>query len=235
MSVSCQKDVTIVVGTNPSLYWKFDEVGSVTRVDSVIASPLAVFAGTVPSVPGLLNNAANFPATGGFLGDGSLIIPKGFTSGLSLSFWVKIVTASIFTETVGGPNFGNPAFKQNIEFKFGAGVPSAFLMRYWSPDLTNTDLTVSIPDNNWHLITTTFNATNQQITGAIDMGVPVTATLGTPWVATTTMGHSFGTSGFSLAFDWDEYGVFFNKVFTAADRTFLFGSGTPPAYPFTIP
>lgn len=234
MSITCQKVYKATIA--PTLYWKFDEVGSVTRVDSVIASPLAVSAGTVPSVAGVRNNAANFPNTGGTLGDGSLIITKSFTSGFSLSFWFKLVTGAAITQDIGGFNFGNPAFKESIDMKFGAGIPSNFLVRFFSPDFTSTDLNITIPDTAFHLITITFNATNQQITAALDAGVPVTATLGTAWVSGTTMGHSIGSSGgLPLVFDWDEYAVFMNTVLTAAQRTFLFGGGTPPAYPFSLP
>lgn len=220
----------------PSLYWKFDEVGSVTRVDSVIASPLAVFAGTVPSVAGVRNNAANFPPAGGFLGDGSLIIAKGFTSGFSLSFWFKIVTLPGITMPIGGLNFGNPGFQETVTFAFGPGFPSTFRVRFTSPNTFITDVTVSIPDANWHLITVTFDASNQQVGAALDTGVPTTAILASPWVSTTTTGHSIGNSGVPpLEFDIDEYGVFMNTVLTPAQRTFLFGGGTPPAYPFNLP
>jgi Concanavalin A-like lectin/glucanases superfamily len=79
--------------TDPTAYWTMDEVGGGTRTDSVAGIALAR-TGSVPTVTGLIGNAASFTNVSGAL-TASYVAALAYTQDqdFSASYWIQFKTA----------------------------------------------------------------------------------------------------------------------------------------------
>lgn len=229
MSVSCQRAYKLVVTgiPVPSAYWKYDEVGSVNRVDAVGGLIQTVFSGSVPSTTGIISNGANFPANAQinelFLGFPSGLNMTG--TGFSFTFWMKPIS-----------------FGVGLDFEIGVGGSSSVEFTLSGAAMTM----VAQPDNNpnislgvgnlvmgaWHFFTCVYNAAADTVTCTVNRGTPFVINLLAPFDPFTNASNTsnnFGVGQYVL----DEMGIWMNTVLAPAVLDSLYNGGSASRPPFS--
>lgn len=249
MSIACQKNYTIQVGTAVNGYWTFDEVGAApNRVDKVFGGVLSTTQGDngFPSATGLIGNALAVNSVPGV----SMVNPNGDNTGNTtfpplrcangqFSFWLWFNVLdwtnnyTIFPTIFFSVNFTSI----NLTIKWLANVQqlgvaftdvtfTGFNPAHFAPVL-----------NTWTFLHLFVNATTFGY--SINNGAPVNAAgsptlvdTGTQQVVQIFQQSNGGGLGDNVLLI-DEMGILCGKVLTANQQTFLYNGGAGRTWPLT--
>ena len=251
MSISCQQEITINVKglPNATAYWKYEEVGNVTRVDSILGLATEVLTGSVPNTAGVIGQAAfmanafPFPLLMGDIfnpsgGTAWSAIPYNAISGASISVWLKYGGIS---------NVGNP-FNFTITFQdLGGQIQEGFLIRGDNAGLNPTfsvdllkhfgavDATIdlaNVPLGSFHNIVVTYNQATHIARAYLD-GVFIGQAAVATWIAAAAGSVVIENPRY---FDTtvDELAIWTGTVLTDAQAAQAFNGGAglrPPNVP----
>lgn len=193
-----------------SHYWSFNE-GSGTRVDSIAAANMSASA-PIGSASGINGNAASFIGDFAFLSNN-----LGFTSPLSIAFWMRFAALPAGTTDVGG-----------FSDEGGATSPFVELSAAGRIELRNpTDGIVAqsgvLSTGTWHLVVFTISGTAYQLSTDGGAFVPGAAS-----VVPVMLDILFGLTdlGLNSPVALIDAVMLFNRVITATEVASLWNSGT---------
>lgn len=236
-TITCQKQFTLTV-TAPSAiaaYWTLDEVGNVTRVDSVAGIQLLAMLFNGLGAPALIGNGVEFDTTStGF----QTFAPSelAYTAPNSWSAW------GWFKINATGPNgsFGGPMAL------FGIGT-GGFITIFAGSSFNPQPLTIyrTLADSvdlpctlgTWHFFHLCYNGALQQYGYSIDNAAityfPTVIALTNAATGGVTLDNNFlGPTGDVL---YDEIGIITTAMLTPAQQTYLYNAGSGRTWPIVLP
>lgn len=207
-------------------YWKLDEASG-TRNDSVGSNHLTDN-NTVTSVAGKLNNAAEFTAAN----NESLTISDNadLSTGdidFTITRWVKLadITASHAVDQKGM----NDAYGEHMLMYAAGGIANfQWFIADLAANVISTD-PATISSGQWYFVATWYDSTANTLNIQVNNGAIASASYSggnTSTPGTFKIGQGIGNW---FDGDVDEEG-FWKAVLTPAQRTTLYGGGTPPAF-----
>lgn len=217
----------MVLTDNLIAYYKCDDTSGTTVTDAVGSfNGTATNAAVNSGATGIINYCNDF--TAGSYGCYSNIDLN--SSNFTISFWFKVDTVKtpqrLIREGTGG-DYGHQIdiSVQNVSGKYQVGCA------FWGDDLYTTDAT-GFPCTSWTHIAVTFNTTSKARIIYVNGTAQKNDTSAySPHSMTGTF--KWGYDGTNYADGWlDELGVW-NRVLDASEISTLYGSGSPPAYPFS--
>jgi hypothetical protein len=203
-------------------YWKLDEASG-TRVDSVVASANDLTAngtGGVGSAVGKLGNGADFEASEGDY----LINIANTTADSNVTFcgWFKPESVGAVSEFFSLGAGGNYRVLANTTF-----------LQFGSQAFGQTFNFGSVVAGTWYHICAWYDADNNRVGASRNGVVSDAAALGANGAGTDIVLGARDTTPTSPTDGMlDEVGMW-SRVLTQTEITCLYGSGTPPAYPFS--
>lgn len=217
----------MALADNILAYWTLDEASG-SRADSVGSETLAQ-TGTVGSTTGALNSAASFSGSNGnYLSHADDATLSVGDTDFSISLWVYLANTSsvgVIFQKGSGSSLEYSFLQANSEVRCSFFDASISEVR-----MTQTGLSAG----QWYHFVLTHDSVNNVVKLYVNAGTPQS----TSW--TTGVHDSNGVlvvgnrmdNDIPFAGRVDEIGLW-RRVLSSTDVTTLYGSGTPPAYPFS--
>lgn len=248
--MSCQKsldfDVPPVTGAHLSFFWTMDEGGAANKLDSTVGLSWPLTAGTLAAV-GLFSNGTGItPAVFGqhglaLLGTPDITINQTTSTGISMWFWIKIVTY--------GPDFvplkldTSDVMHTNRLF-LNIGFTDA-LNGFMELDHTNDtdDVFVDTPNltwalGAWHMVAATYDKTAHTLNIYVDGALSATIVDAFVYPDLTNSDFTFKYTSAAVEtaeYIIDEFGLSTKGALTAAQVTALYNGGAGVTWPNITP
>lgn len=249
--MACSKTIPFASSIRPvDAYWKFEEVGAVSRVDSLIGLAIGLVGGsTVPTnAAGIIGQGVFFDHTtlpeqlygavgaahGGVTWDH---LTYAASAGASMSFWVHVPATNNCTFFV---DFSVQDLVGDFQGGFHVQTigPNNFQLKPYDGNGNYTaaiDLGTLTP-NSWNHIVCVYNQMTS-VASAFVNGVAVlfTSAVGVPWLVSASAALQIEmVASVGVDFTLDELGWWKNTVLAQGDVTALYNAGVgarPPNVP----
>ncbi len=211
-------------------YWKLDETTG-TDVDDAHGTDNLTTSGTPAWVTGKLNNGLQFNgSTTGQRAYRGAYSELTKTSDYSVSFWVKFATLTNNDNTVANYIIEADRFSLNVRNDSGMRIVAA----HWDGDQDNHKETQVLSTGTWYHVVYVHTGSTNLVELYLDTVLQDNVGVNQNFQAAAAfMIGNFRDSG-QPPMDgiMDEVGIWSKKL-SSGERDELYGSGTPPAYPFT--
>lgn len=232
-------------GAHLSFYWTMDEAAAANKLDSTVGLAWPLIHGAVAGV-GLFSNGTNcdcptvlnFHRGVGMSSNGSVVINQAVSKGISVWFWMKIVTFGTPGEgIVFNMDTSDPLHTNRFRILGGsvAGATSFEVGHTNDTDDVFAD-TPNVPWNlgDWHMVAATYDKVAHTINCYTDGVLTATApdAFTYPDLTTTDMELSNTSQpGTLLDIIVDEFGICLNGALTQTQVTALWNGGAGMTWP----
>jgi hypothetical protein len=204
---------------NLTNYWKLDENTGTTTTD-VVTSTASNITGAAWSSLGKINNCLSFDGVSDYValpsGIGSA---AGSASRITVNAWIK-------STSTGKTSYIFVCSGQYVFLRFDTNNHLVFAVTGSGGDIA--DAGTGFNDNNWHMVTGTYDGTSQRIYVDAVLKATDTASMG---YAATPNSISFNSATQAFTGLIDEVGLW-SRCLDQSEITQLYNSGSGLAYPF---